>query len=340
MPKRSKYPKLRSHSWRTAGGEIRTAYYYDKRGTDEPDIPLGSDYSEALKKWHEIHFNKTREAGTMEGAFRRWEAEVLPTYSSSTTRRDYTLCLAQIRPVFGPAKWEDVGLPALKQYLKARTAKTRANREMSILQIVWNWARGEGLTALAWPAAGMEKSKWKNQEQAREVDVTPELFDAIYEHADQVLRDAMDINSATGLRITDTRTVSIPSDGILRGAASKTGKRFAISIAESLVLTKMLERRLSYRCAHTLLLSTETGRMVSYLMLRDRWIEAREKAAADPKNKKLREQIQGLILRDMRKMAANLAESDEAARELLQHSDVRTTTTHYRTKVKVLKTVR
>lgn len=48
MPKRTRYPKLRAQSWRTAGGEVRTAYYYDMRGTGEPDVPLGTDYAQAL----------------------------------------------------------------------------------------------------------------------------------------------------------------------------------------------------------------------------------------------------------------------------------------------------
>ena len=30
MPKRSKFPGLRAHSWKTAGGERRTAYYLER----------------------------------------------------------------------------------------------------------------------------------------------------------------------------------------------------------------------------------------------------------------------------------------------------------------------
>lgn len=59
---------------------------------------------------------------------------------------------------------------------KARTAKTQSNREMSLLSIIWNWARGEGLTREPWPAAGMERSKWKNKETPRRMVVFDELF--------------------------------------------------------------------------------------------------------------------------------------------------------------------
>lgn len=337
MPKRTKYPKLRSHSWRTAGGEVRTAYYYDRRGTGDPDIPLGTDYAQAVKRWAEIHLDAPRKAGTLAEAFDAWERDTLPAYTSATTRRDYALCLTQLRPVFQAARWADVSFPILKAYLRKRTAKTRANRELAVLSIIWNWARGEGLTEQPWPAAGMERSRWKNTEQARQVEVSDELFAAVYAHADQVLRDCMDIASATGLRLTDCRTVGLPADGILRVQASKTGKRLRIDVSEHRALLALIERRKGYRGTHTLLLSTPTGRQVSQLMLRDRWEAAR--AAAAEANPKLATDIRALYLRDMRKRAANAAPTDQAAAELLQHDDPRLTVKHYRTKVRTVKAV-
>lgn len=50
MPKATKHPRLRAHSWRTAGGEVRTAYYYDMRGTGKPDVALGTDYAAAAAR--------------------------------------------------------------------------------------------------------------------------------------------------------------------------------------------------------------------------------------------------------------------------------------------------
>ena len=55
------------------------------------------------------------------------------------------------RPVFAEATWDQVSLPVIKGYLTKRTAKTQGNREMALLSVIWNWARGEGLTALPWP---------------------------------------------------------------------------------------------------------------------------------------------------------------------------------------------
>lgn len=155
----NKHPRLRAHVRRRKTGKIVTHYVYDMRGTGESDIPLGTDYEEAVKKWDEVHNKKPRIVGTLEEAFVRWEAEALPLYDNSETRKGYAKSLRHIRPLFGPMTWESIELVHLKGYLKRRTAKTQGNREMALLSVIWNWARGEGLTSMPWPAAGMERSK-------------------------------------------------------------------------------------------------------------------------------------------------------------------------------------
>ena len=338
MPKRSKFPGFRSHSWKTKSGEVRTAYYLDRRAEGKPDEALGTDHAEALKKWHELKFDLPREAGTLSEAFKRWRAEVLEGHKP-VTRRDYGLALTQLEPVFGAARWAAITLPILRGYLKKRTAKRRANLELSVLGAIWNWARLEGLTALPWPAAGMQRSKWKNAEHAREFEVTDELFAAVYAKADQVLRDCMDIASSTGLRLTDVRTVTIPADGVLTGRASKTDKKFKVDMKASPVLAPMLERRKACKAAHVFLLSTPT-RYVTDRMLSGRWDKARAAAATDPANKAIAPALKAMFLRDMRSRAADLADTDDEAKDLLQHNSVQTTRKHYRTKVQPLKTVR
>ncbi len=190
------------------------------------------------------------------------------------------------------------------------------------------------MTELPWPAAGLKG--WKNAEQARQFEVTDALFNAVYEHGDQVLRDCMDIATSTGMRLTDARTVRMPVDGMLHVRSSKTGKKSFFAISESPVLTDLLERRGQRDC--TMLLCTPTSRPVSLSMLRDRFDEARAKAAkAYPK---LALDIRAMFLRDMRKRAADLADDLGDASKLLQHSSTKLTETNYRTKGTKLKAVR
>lgn len=231
----------------------------------------------------------------------------------------------------------------LTAYLRKRSAKTRANREVAVLQIIWNWARKEGLTALSWPAAGMERSRWKNKENAREFEVTDDMFEAVYQAGDQVLQDGMDISSATGMRLKDTITVLLPASHKLRLDASKTGKKADFDISLSSVLPGLIERRRKLRAEHMMLLSTPTGRPVTYRMLRERWEFAREWAALNAEaagELSLAARIRTMVLRDMRKRASDLAGSDEEASRLLQHSSVTLTRKHYRIRATVLKPVR
>lgn len=337
------HPRLRHHSRKRKSGRVVTYYFYDMRPDGKPDVPLGTEFDEALKRWDEIHNRAPRIAGTLEEAFTAWARDELPGYTNAETKRSYTKHLRQLRPVFGEATWDQVDLPALKAYLRARTAKTQGNREMAVLSIIWNWARGEGFTALPWPAAGMERSRWKNTEQAREFEVTPELFAAVYAEADQVLRDCMDISSATGMRLTDARSVLLPAGDVLRLKASKTGKKADFDVLLSAVLPDLLVRRRAIKTTHLMLLSTPDGRPVSQRMLRDRWDEAREtaaKAADEAGSAALAAGIRAMYLRDMRKMASDLADSDEGAAALLQHGSVALTRRHYRTRATQLKPVR
>lgn len=337
------HPRLRSHSRKRKSGRVVTYYFYDMRPDGKPDVPLGTDFDEAVKKWRELHERAPRIAGTLEEAFSAWEADVLPTYASKETKRGYAKNLRTLRPAFCDATWDSIDLPSLKAYLRARSGKTQANREMALLSLIWNWARGEGMTALPWPAAGMERSRWKNAEKPREFEVTPELFAAVYKHADQLLRDCMDIASATAMRLTDVRSVLLPAGDTLRLKASKTGKKADFDMRLSAVLPELLERRRAVKASHLMLLSTHTGRPVSAGMLRTRWDDAREVAAVAAEaagQADLATQLRAMYLRDMRKMASDLAGSDEDAARLLQHGSVDLTRKHYRTAGNQLKPVR
>lgn len=334
--KPSKYPRLRVKISRGKSGQVWTHYTYDMRGTGKPDVRLGTDRDRAIEQWHKLHNDLPLTIGTLQQAFDKWRADVLPTYTVAETRKSYARQLARIEPVFGRAAWHEVTLPGLRQYLDLRKAKTQGNRELSVLSIIWGKARLWGMTSLPWPAAGVKD--WKNTEQAREFEVTDELFAAVYEHADRILRDCMDIATATGMRITDARTVRMPVDGRLRFRAGKTGKWAYFDVAQSPVLTALLERRNAMQADCVMLLTTDTGRQVSPTMLRDRWDLARERAsAAYPA---LAEQIGAMYLRDMRKRAADLADDDESASKMLQHSSVKLTRDHYRTRATKLKAVR
>jgi hypothetical protein len=344
MPKLTKYPRLRTLVRKGANGKRWVYYYYDMRAEGVPDLPLGKDHAAALVRWDELHNKKPQVKGRLAEAMQRWREKVLPDYPNAQTRRQYGKHLDEMERVFGRMAWHEVTLPLLREYLKRRTAKTQGNRALAVLSIVWNYARMEGITVLPWPAAGMARTGWKNPEKAREIEVTDEMFDAIYAEGDQLLRDAMDLASATGMRITDVRTIPLPHGDILKLKASKTTKKADFDVALSAVLPDLIARRRANKQAeHLMLLAGPSRRPISYRVLNDRYVAARAAAAAKARendDEALAVAVEGMILRDCRKYAADQAGSLEEASRLLQHSDQGTTRRHYRTRAETLKPVR
>jgi hypothetical protein len=337
------YPRLRSHTrTRKKCDEVVTYYYYDRRSEGKRDLALGKDREAAIEKWKELYFGGLDKDGTLQQAFDQWRRDVLPTYTNPETLRDYTRWLPKIERAFGSATWDGVELADLTQYLERRSGKTQANREISLLILIWNWARKKGLTSLPHPAAGMKD--WKNKESARAIVVSDEVFEAIYFEADQVLRDYMDVATATAMRPGDCRQAPLPHDSELHWKASKTGKRAMFDITDSQVLPELVERRRAMpQVTHAHLLTTEDGQPVTQEDLRERMTLARTRAAhkaAMANREDLACVIKQIITPDMRKRSSDLAPSLEEASKLLQHSNTELTRKHYRFKPPQLRPVR
>jgi site-specific recombinase XerD len=316
MPKKTRYPGLRVHVRKGKNGQCWRSWYLDCRPAK--DIPLGSDYAEAVRKWHE--HKDGRSIVGIGAALNRWEREELPQ-KNRVTRIGYEKSLKELKRVFGGASWDGITMGTLKGYLRKRTAKTQGNREMALFSVIWRWAQTEDLTTLNWPAAGLSKSRWKNPEKARGVEVSGEDFAALYAHADPLLRDYLQLATSTGLRITDNIGVRL-SD--VRGTAlvvkaSKTGKLIEIDLTGS-VLLDVIERRKSLKVPHVFLLA-HGNRPVTERMIRDRFNKARKLAG-----------LPHLITRDLRKFAAQISEDPQA---LLQHSNASVTKKHYLGRAKV-----
>lgn len=335
--KKSKHPGLRAKSYKTKAGRVLTYYVFDMRSAGKKDVRLGTDYATALEQWHKLHNHIPLTIGRVQQAIDQWRDQILPAYESANTRAQYKSYLKNIESAFGQMAWHEIELQTLQIYLNKRSAKVSANRELAVLAVVWGQARKWGMTKETYPARGL--TDFRNKEKPRKVEVTDAMFDAVYSKADRILRDAMDIATATGMRITDVRTVLMPVDGKLRFKASKTDKWAYFDVADSPVLTVMVERREASKAHCVMLLASDTGRAVSEWMLCEkRWNEAKQ--AAIKAFPRLKADLSGLYLRDLRKRAADLAEDMESASKLLQHSSVKMTSDHYRTKPTKLKAVR
>lgn len=330
MPKKTKHPRFRTRVRKGANGQRWVSYAYDMRPDGKPDVSLGTDYDEAVKQWEELHHHKPRIAGTLCEGMELWRKERLDDletrYEHDDTRKDYRRQLARVEAVLGGEPWHAVDMPMLKKYLKQRKAKTQGNRELAVLSIVWNYAILAGLTKLPFPAASLKRSKWKNKETPRNFDVTDAIFDALYKHAEPHLKDAMDLATATAMRLKDVVKLQITDQrgDILLIRANKTGKPAPYDLAESVILPALLERRKNAKAPHFWVLTKgTTAKQVTLRMLEGAFDRARIKALPECP------ELKGVYLRDMRKRASKLAGSRKAASELLQHSSEAVTERHY-----------
>nr|WP_261527854.1 tyrosine-type recombinase/integrase [Burkholderia multivorans] len=289
-------PRMRARTQRS--GVVY--YYYDTGGVPRKEIPLGSDFVEAVRKWSELELdNRSRhtELVTFRYAAERYMRDVLPL-KSRRTQRDNLVELENLFKFFDdpPALLSDVRPVHVRQYLSWRMEQAkawyverkkavpekaghvRANREIALFSHIFNFAREHGLTDATNPSTGVRR----NKETGRNVYVEDDVFQRVWEVADQPLRDAMDLAYLTGQRPADTlkfdeRDVK---DGELWVEQGKRGKRLRISVTGRLacVLERIRDRKKGYKVVGTALVVNEAGERLMADALRFRFDRARELA--------------------------------------------------------------
>jgi integrase len=281
-------------------------YYFDTGGTPRTEIPLGSDYPMAIKKWAELEMAVQQPAPHDWMTFRyvaeRYIREVIPT-KAARTQQDNLKELEQLLAFFDkPPVPIDVIQPVhIRQYLDRRkSAPIRANREKALFSHLWNKAREWGFTDKPNPCTGIKGFK----EAGRDHYVEDDAYQAVWNAADQVTRDAIDLAYLTGQRPADVlklRSVDV-RDGFLHFTQNKTKKKLRIS--EVGELAHVIRRIRSRKMVGIALLYTEKGKPLLKDALRYRFDKARRHAVQT-----VIEEGQKLGTPEARVRAAELAES-------------------------------
>lgn len=302
-------------------------YYYDAGGKPRKEIPLGSDYAMAIKKWAELEMNvkpRHQEIITFRYVAERYLKEVIPT-KAPRTQKDNAIEMSWLLRFFDnpPAPLEQIEPIHVRQYLDQRTAKTRANREKALFSHVWNKAREWGYTSLPNPCLGIRGNKETGR---REVYIEDDIYNVVFAAASVPLREAMELAYLTGQRPSDVLGMSEAdlTDGMLNIKQRKTGKKLRISIEGDLLalIDRIKARKAQYTIRSLNLIVDENGQRFTAFMLRSHFDKAREKAGIS------KEKFQ---FRDLRaKAGTDKAESHDIfqAQKQLGHSNV-TTTHHY-----------
>ncbi|WP_198314449.1 tyrosine-type recombinase/integrase [Chitinibacter sp. GC72] len=320
-------------------------YYYDAGGKPRREVPLGDDYVIAVLKWAELEKAERTEVIviTFRHAAERYIRDVLPE-KAPRTQKDNLTQLAKLLAFFDdpPAPLDQIEPINIRQFLDWRVAETkerlkragkedaagdgrvRANREKALFSHIWNFARSWGYTNKPNPCQGIAGYR----EHARDVYVDDAAYNAVYQQADIVLRDAMDLAWLTGQRPADILKMSEADvkDGVLWVKQNKTGAKLRISVVGQLaeVIERIMTRKQAYKVHSLKLLIDEVGKPLTESMLRHKFDHARELSG------------QTWQFRDLRAKAGTEKEMDSgmsAAQDLLAHTTQNMTSVYVRNRV-------
>lgn len=321
-------------------------YYFDTGGTPRKEVPLGSDYVAAVRKWaelksaHEVAVSVT----TFVELADRYERQEIPLKAVSTQitlRAD----LKHLRKFFSdpvPAPLDSIRSKHIEALLTWKKHQpTTANRLKRTFSHMFNKARVWDYTQNANPATGVKGFDLPK----REVYITDEVFRAVWEEAVAPLRDAMDLAYLTGQRPGDVLTMTERDivDGMLQVKQHKTKTRRRIRIEGELatLIERIKARKESYKVWSANLTVNTRGLRLAKKTMRDMFVSARTEAAA--KNPALREAIEAFWFYDLRAKAADDVSEmhgDQTASNLLGHGSVAITQRHYLRKGKVVSPTR
>lgn len=292
-------PRMRARPQRSG----KVYYYYDAGGKPRKEIPLGSDYNLAVKKWAELHQDDVPETAqvTLKDVWDKFIKDELHQRAAAT-QKDYNKSIKKILEFFNdpPAPLDGITPAHISKFLawRGKTAEVRANRERALINLLWNCAREWGYTEKANPCTGIQGFK----EEARKVYVEDHIYQVVYECADQPLRDALDLGYLTAQRPGDTSRMyeTDIQDGKLSVEQSKRGARVKINIIGELkaVIDRIKARKESFKVRSLALIVGENGRQLSQRAIWERFDKAREKAVLQ--NPKLKERIEEYQIRDLR----------------------------------------
>lgn len=308
-------------------------YYYDAGGKPRKEIPLGSSYLEAVKKWSDLEQDKAevvRRIITFKTVADRYERDIIPTKAERTQLDDIS-SLRRLREFFNDPPLDAIKPIHIRQYMdwRGKTAKTRANREKALFSHIWNKAREFGLTDLPNPCAGIKGFK----ESGRDIYIEDDVLKAVRDAAVIPLRDAMDLAYLTGQRPSDTLGMSLMdiSDGCLHVQQSKTQAKLRIAVKGELaeLIERIKERQRGCKVYTLRLIFSNRGKEISLHNLQEMFSRARKSAIET--HPELAESIKKFQFRDLRaKAGTDKADTENIRSAQLQlgHKNI-SMTEHY-----------
>ena len=313
-------------------------YYMYTKDKPRKEIPLGPDFILALRKYAELNIIDAPSGGATFGdVITKYQTSAMLKLAPNTIRM-HRSDMKHLAASFQDAPLTQIKPMHIRKFLDGHSDKpTTANRCKRLFSTMWNHARGWGYTDLPNPCEGIKGYSLAK----RTVYITDDVFAAVYAHASQPLRDAMDLAYLTGQRPADALKMTEYDviDGHLIVTQEKTKQPLRIVISGKLAdLLARIEARKAVHDVWTaaLLVNLHGGRMTAPV-LRRHFDDAKKKAAA--KLPDLADAIKAFWFYDLRAKAADDTSDnrgDQAASDLLGHDSVKTTQRHYLRRGKIV----
>lgn len=191
---------------------------------------LGSELGDALRAYADLVEPNTATRRTLGAVMDAYLAEKVPQ-KKPRTQEDYIEAIRLLRPIFGAMLPEDLLPRHVYQYLRARDAKVRANREVAVLSNVMQQAIEMGLID-----ANPCRQVRRNKEEPRIRDVSNAEVAALMAHTPAWLDAYICIKSLTGLRQGDMLRLTLfaARDDGLYVETGKRGKKLLFAWTPSL----------------------------------------------------------------------------------------------------------
>lgn len=341
------------------GAKDQVWYYLDRGPQPDgtrPWLALGADFTEALRKYAELTREIAAIAVTVPEMLDKWHTETAPGRKQGTVI-DITTSLPHLKAFFADAPLDQVQPVHVSQYLAWRAkeavakkradnvlrvedgrpalavtgneGRVRANREISWLSAAWNWARGNGTTSAQNPTEGVKRHK----EPGRSMYIEDDEMAAILAHADEPLREAIELAYLIGQRPGDLRDISETDirNGMIELEQAKTGAKLRIEVVGELaaLIDRIKARKASITGVRSLsLICNERGEAMGKSAMRYRFEKSREAAAAAAQTKAAADRLRSIQFRDLRAKAGSDADGLGHAQKLLGHTK-RDMTEHY-----------
>lgn len=313
-------------------------YYLDLGGKPRKEEPLGSDYALAVKKWSELSQNQLPPQAiiTFKMVWDKFVTDELDD-KSAATKKDYMKCSKSLLKFFDdpPAPLDSIQPIHINKYLNWRKdAKVRANHERRLFNLLWNMAREWGYTSLANPCTGIKGFV----EKSRDIYIEDEIYQAVYNCADQPTKDALDLSYLTAQRPADVIKMYETDirDGALFVKQNKRDSKIRIAVIGELkaLIERITKRKESFKVRSLALIVDETGKPLSQRAIWERFNKARKIAAQANINQKIKAEIEAYQIRDLRAKGgtdkAIDSEDMRTAQKLLGHTSVSMTERYVR----------